>query len=415
MRNKLLSIAVALLASFVLWLYVVTVVNQEVTNEPIDDIAVTFSGSDQIQEDYSLVITEGAEATVDLRVTCSHQTRTRLSSSNISVVVDVSRIREPGEYTLDYTIVYPNGVANSDVTARGTPQRISITVERFTSKTVQVRGVLSGSVAEGYYASAMECSPNEITLEGPESLIDQVSYAQVVIDEANLTETVVQNCEYTLIDGDGNPLENAYVTATSNGVSVETIEVRQPVLRMKDVPLTIEFLEGGGLTSDDMIWNCEPTVVTVAGEPDLLETINSITVAQFDLSTLTESISEDMPVTLPNGLVNVRELESVRVNVSINTNRVATDTVRITDFVVINEPDGLTADVMTVQLSVTIRGPVDEVDQIDASDIRAVVDVDGLSEGTQSVPVTIEIAGSTGVAAIGDYSAAVNLTQESAE
>ena len=98
MKSKLLSIAVALLASFSLWVYVVTVVNQEVSNQPIENIAVTFSGADQIRADSNLVITDGADATVDLRVTCSRQTVTRLSSTNISIVVDVSRIREPGEY-----------------------------------------------------------------------------------------------------------------------------------------------------------------------------------------------------------------------------------------------------------------------------------------------------------------------------
>ncbi len=397
MKSKLLSIAVALLASFSLWVYVVTVVNQEVSNEPIDDIPVTFTGADQIREDYNLVITDGADATVDLRVTCSRQTLRRLSSSNISIVVDVSRIREPDTYTLTYSIAYPTGVANSDVAANGTPRTISITVERFTSKTVPVRGILSGSVAEGYYAAAMECSPNEVTLEGPESLINQ---------------TVVQNCEFTLIDADGNPLESEYVTATANGVTVDTIEVRQPVLLMKEVPLTVEFVDGGGLTSADMIWSCTPNVITVAGEPEVLERTNSITVAQFDLSTLVDAVSEDMPVTLPNDLVNVAELESVRVNVSINANRVATETIRVTEFVPENVPDGLTADVMTVQLSVAIRGPVDQVEQITADDIRAVVDLSGLSEGTQSVPVTIEIAGGGDVAAIGEYSAAVSLTRE---
>lgn len=107
-----------------------------------------------------------------------------------------------------------------------------------------------------------------------------------------------------------------------------------------------------------------------------------------------------------------RKLESVRVNVSINANRVATETIRVTEFVPENVPDGLTADVMTVQLSVAIRGPVDQVEQITADDIRAVVDLSGLSEGTQSVPVTIEIAGGGDVAAIGEYSAAVSLTRE---
>ena len=58
MKSKLVSMAVALLASLCLWIYVVTVVNQEVTNEPINDVAVTFYGADQIRADSNLVITK---------------------------------------------------------------------------------------------------------------------------------------------------------------------------------------------------------------------------------------------------------------------------------------------------------------------------------------------------------------------
>lgn len=412
MKSKLMSMVLALLASICLWIYVVTVVNQEVSNQPIDNIPVTFYGADQIRADSNLVITDGADATVNLRVTCSRETLTKLSSSNITITVDVSRIKEPGEYTLTYTTSYPSGVSNSEVVANGSPKTISFTVERFTSKTVPVRGVLSGSVAEGYYASAMELNPSELLLEGPESLVNLVSYAQVILDQEELTETVIQSCPFTLIDENGNPVDDENVTASSNGVAVDTIEVRQPVLLMKEVPLAVEFIEGGGLTANDVTWTCEPNTITVAGEPEVLETVNQITVKQFDLADVTGSISEDLPVTMPNGLVNVTELESVHVNLSINTKRIGTKNVRVTDFVTINNREGYSADVMTVQLTVTLRGPIEEVEALTADDVRAVIDVNELHEGTQSVPVTIEVYGSDSVAAVGEYTAAVSLTQD---
>ena len=412
MKSKLMSMVLALLASVCLWIYVVTVVNQEVSNQPIDGIPVTFYGADQIRADSNLVITEGADATVNLRVTCSRQTLTELSSNNITITVDVSRIDKPGEYTLPYSISYPTGVSNSDVVASGSPQNITFTVERYTSKSVPVRGVLSGSVAEGYYASAMELNPSELLLEGPESVVNQVSYAQVILDQQDLTETVIQACPFTLIDENGDPVEADGITASSNGVVVDAIEVRQPVLRMKGVPLAVEFIDGGGLTGSDVTWTCEPDTITVAGEPEVLETVNQITVKQYDLSAVTGTISEDLPVTMPNGLVNVTELESVHVNVSINSGRIATKNVRVTEFVTVNDRDGYTANVMTVQITVTLRGPIDAVEAITEDDVRAVIDVNDLHEGTQSVPVTIEVTGSDSVAAVGEYTAAVSLTQD---
>ena len=415
MKSKLLSILIALLASFCLWIYVVTVVNQEVNNEPINGIPVTFSGADQILEDSNLIITEGDDTLVDLRVSCSRQTLTKLSKDSISVVVDVSRIKTPGEYTLPYTVVYPTGVSSSEVSYSGTPRNITFTVELFTSKSVPVRGILAGSVAEGYYAPALECTPNEIVISGPEPLVNKVSYAQVILERENLTETVTQSCAFTLIDSEGNAVESEYISASVDGVRLSTIEVRQSVLQMKDVPLIVEFLEGGGATAADVIWTCEPNIITIAGEQEVLEKINQITVAQYDLAKLVNSVSEDMPVTLPNDVINVTELETVRVNISINTNKLSTKMVRATNFEVINVPEGYTADVMTVQLSVTLRGPIEEINRISEGNITVVIDASSLHEGTQSVPAVIEISGGGSVGSIGEYTAVVSLTQESEE
>ena len=412
MKSKLVSMAVALLASLCLWFYVVTVVNQEVSNQPINDVPVTFYGADQIRADSNLVITDGADTTVNLRVTCSRSTLQKLSSTNISLIVDVSRIKEPGEYSLPFTFSLPSGVSNSDVTFKGAPAAIDFTVERFASKTVSVRGILDGSVESGYYAASIECSPNEVLLEGPESLINSVSYAQVILSQDNLTETVIQSCPITLIDDNGETVDATNITVTANGTVVDSIEVRQPVLQMKEIPIVVEFMDGGGVTADDMLYSCDPQTITVAGEPEVLEKTNQLTITKVDLSQFIDPIAQDIPVALPNGLVNVTELENVFVDISVNTARIGSKTLRVTDIVTVNEPDGYTVNVMTMQLTVTVRGPIDEVNALEAEDLQAVIDASSLHEGTQSAPVTIEVSGGGTVAAIGQYSAAVSLVKE---
>lgn len=412
MKSKLVSMAVALLASLCLWFYVVTVVNQEVSNQPINDVPVTFYGADQIRADSNLVITDGADTTVNLRVTCSRSTLQKLSSTNISLIVDVSRIKEPGEYSLPFTFSLPSGVSNSDVTFKGAPTAIDFTVERFASKTVSVRGILDGSVESGYYAASIECSPNEVLLEGPESLINSVSYAQVILSQDNLTETVIQSCPITLIDDNGETVDATNITVTANGTVVDSIEVRQPVLQMKEIPIVVEFMDGGGVTADDMLYSCDPQTITVAGEPEVLEKTNQLTITKVDLSQFIDPIAQDIPVALPNGLVNVTELENVFVDISVNTARIGSKTLRVTDIVTVNEPDGYTVNVMTMQLTVTVRGPIDEVNALEAEDLQAVIDASSLHEGTQSAPVTIEVSGGGTVAAIGQYSAAVSLVKE---
>ena len=412
MKSKLLSFAVALLASICLWIYVVSVVNKEVT-DTIMDIPVTFSGEEALQEDLNLVITEGGEATVNLKVTCSRETRLKLSSDNVTLTIDVSRIKKAGEYNMTYTIGYPNGVLNSEITAKGTPTSISFKVEQFIEKTVPVKGVLNGNVSEGYLAGTMEYDYDEIQIEGPEDLVNQVSYAQVIVEQQNLSESITVACPFTLIDENGEAVESDKIIATVNGESITNIEVTQPVWKQKEIPLVLEFIDGGGATSDDVSWSVEPRTITVAGDSALLDQINKLVVGKYDLSEIDESLTETVPVVVPDELMNVDGIETAQVNVSFTG--LSTKTIRITNFEVINVPDGYVEDVKTQQLQVTIRGPVDEISGIAAEDIHAIADLteSQLSEGSRTVPVTFQIDGVSQTAALGnDYEIVVSLERE---
>lgn len=414
MKNKLISFSVALLAAVCLWVYVVTVVNQ-VGTDTLMNVPVIYSGEDQIREDLGLVVTEGADATVNLKVTCRRTTLTKLTSGgapNVSVVVDVSRLKKAGEYDMGYSIVYPNGVSNSDVTAAGTPRSVHFTVEHFLQREIPVKGVLDGSVAEGYYESPMECTPRELTIEGPESEVARVSYAQVVMERTGLTETVSLSCPYTLVDENGDAIESEYITVTDGVTPVSTIEARQPVLALKELPLVLEFTDGGGATSEGVISHVDPMTITVAGDAGVLGGINRIVLGRYDLAQVVEPFDETLPIVLPDDLVNISELQTARVHVEIDENMFATKNIRVTDFWPINRPEGYQVDVLSVQLMVQVRGPKDVVSRITGENLRAIVDAADLNEGTQSVPVSIEISGAAGVAALGEYNASVSLTRE---
>jgi len=414
MKNKLISFSVALLAAVCLWVYVVTVVNQ-VGTDTLMNVPVTYSGEDQIREDLGLVVTEGADATVNLKVTCRRTTLTKLTSGgapNVSVVVDVSRLKKAGEYDLGYSTVFPNGVSNSEVTTTGTPKSIHFTVDHFLTREIPVKGVLDGSVAEGYYESPMECTPRELTIEGPESEVARVSYAQVVMERTDLTETISLSCPYTLVDENGDAIESEYITVTDGGTPVSTIEARQPVLTLKELPLVLEFTDGGGATAEGVISRVEPKTIMVAGDAEVLNGVNRVVLGRYDLAQVIEPFNETLPVVLPDDLVNISGLQTAQVHVEIDEEMFATKNIRVTDFWPINQPEGYRVDVLSLQLMVRVRGPKNVVSRITGENLRAIVDAANLNEGTQSVPVSIEISGAAGVAALGEYNASVSLIRE---
>ena len=90
--TKLLSIV----AAFILWSYFMGAQNPKRTLE-YKDIAVQLTGVDQLYNNYNLKIIEGADATVDVKVSGSTNRLATLTASQIKVQSDVSEsITAPG-------------------------------------------------------------------------------------------------------------------------------------------------------------------------------------------------------------------------------------------------------------------------------------------------------------------------------
>ena len=408
MKSKLLSFSIALLASICLWMYVVSVVNPE-GSKSIYGIPVTFAGEEELREDQSLIITEGSDTTVTLKLNGKRSALNKLESENISVVVDVSRIRKAGDFNMSFNIVYPSGVSESDLSEQDRiPGTVSFSVEPLVTKIIEVKGIFDGNVAEGYMADPMTFDYGEIAIEGPEAQVQSVSYAQVILSRTNLDKTVTTSLPYSLIDEEGNLVVSDEITS-----DVEEIEVTLPILKYKDIPLTVKFLNGGGATSDDVTCDIDPLVITVAGDPALLDSVNQISLGNIDLGDIVSELQTTLPITIPDGLKNVSGDEEADVSVKIRG--LESKTVRASNIRITGEPDGYTAISITQMLQVTVRAPSSEIGRISADNLRVVADLteaELTKEGSYTVPVTIYIDGFEKAGVIGDYTIVVSLESE---
>ena len=408
MKSKLVSFSIALLASICLWLYVVTVVNPE-GSDVIYGIPVTFSGEEALRDDENLIITSGADATINLKVSGKRATLNKLSADNITIIIDVSRIRKAGDFNMSYTITYPSDVSPSDVDVLDrSPASISFTIEHLITKTVEVKGVLDGEVAEGYMMDTMTFDFEEITIQGPEDLVNTVSYAQVILSRDNLDKTVVTALPFSLIDAEGNPVVTNEITS-----DVTEIEVTLPVLKYKELPLTVELVAGGGATEDDVVREITPKTITVAGDPTVLDGINQIDLGKIDLAEILTDTTVSLPIPIPNDVKNISGDEAAEVSIKIRG--LSTKVIRSTTIEFINTPAGYVPISRTQMLQVTVRAPSDIIDQIDSNHLRVVADLaqsELTQEGTSTIPVTIYIDGFAQAGVIGDYSIVASLTNE---
>lgn len=402
-------ILVSILMAFVLWVYVGKEANPIATGT-IRNVQVVFSGLDVLEE-RGLMISDGASQTVSLNIQARREVFKRLSQGDVTVTVDVSGITEPGEQSIPITtriISYPRSITSTDaIDLRYTsPAAVDFTVSRWETKEVDVLAVFEGSVAEGYQRGEITVTPQRISVSGPEELVEQVDHAQVTIAQEGLTETYSEQCSYSLVDLDGG-----VVSSSNLKTDPESVLVTLPVEVLKEVPLTVNLIDGGGATAENAKVTIEPAdTIMVSGSQSDLEGLKEISLGDIDLSDVYGTNTFVKEIELSPELTNVSGITEVKVTVTIQG--LATRTMKVDNIEIINTPGGYEAEAITKSCSVLIRGPEEEVNKVTESQLRIVADLSNTdpSTGSRTVPVKVYLDGSSKVGVVGDYSISVSLS-----
>ena len=411
LNSKAFYMVISLLLAFALWLYVGREANPEVTNT-LNRVQVVFSGLESLEQ-RGLMISEGAEQTVTLRIRATRDVWNRLNQGDTTVTIDVSGIAEPGTQSVSITtrnINFPRSITVMDsIDVQYTsPGAVEFTVSRWATRQVPIQGSFSGSVAEGYQREDFSFAPETITVSGREELVNQVDHALVTVTQEDMSATYSENCPYTLIGADG-----AVIPTDQLETDPATVLVTLPVVQQKEVELTVEVIPGGGATEDDVTVEIEPSSIMVSGDGDDLAGLTSISLGEIDLSQVFGSRQVfQMPIDLDASLTNVSGITEATVTVTVQG--LSTRILQVSNISFINKPEGYRAEAVTQSCSVQIRGSEEAVEAVTASQLRVVADLSEmeLATGSQTIPVRVYLDGGSDVGVVGEYNIVVSLTRE---
>lgn len=416
MRNKKwLSLLLAVAISVGLWVYVVAVKNPEGEME-LKNVPVYFSGEDVLREDYDLLLTDSNIAsgvTLTFYGKLSDLNKLRDAKSDLAVTININHLRSAQNYNLSYDltdVTLPSSVSATDISlTKVFPKTVGFTLENMVKKPVDVRIQQKITMSEGYMTSRMTQNYEQITVEGPAELVDQVYYAQAILERENVDQTITATLPLTLIDSNGEIISSDSLTT-----SVTEVEVSVPVLMYKEVPLVPSFVYGGGITEADVVSEVEPRFVRLTGEASALEGVQNITLSNIDLAGMqanTETVTRSIPVPTDCTLVSGEQQEAV-ISVQIKNKTITRIRVSSSHFQYIGLADDLAVVPKTTVLSITIRCNETDADQITEDHLRVVADCTGLSTTKNlTMPVKIYVDGfsGAGVVAEADYSVLVDI------
>lgn len=394
MKSKVFTIILSVAIAFVLWAYVVTV-EQTHIELTIYNIPVVMDG-ETVLRDKGLMITSGSDQTVNLTLSGKRSELSKLKNSDITVLVDLTRIYEAGQKTLSYDVSFPGN--NSIEIVRRKPESVSIQVAAWETKDIDVQVITTGKPAEGFRIDEanISASPQRTNISGPKELIDRISMAKIVVDMEGAEKAFGERVKITLCDSNGNPLDVRNVV-----VDNDMVTVRVPLLKEKEISLILPILPGGGLTEADVTTEMSTEKIVVSGSPAIIEKLSdSITLGSLDLSKETKDFKDRAyEFTLPSG---VKSNAGTTVYVSLTLP--ATETKEITilneQIKVINVPEGYDAKAVG-SLTVTVRGKVGSLSDFNASDIQATVDLKGSAEKKDYI-VRFEVSENLQVGVVGE-------------
>lgn len=410
-KDKILSMLLSLLIAICLWIFVVTTVTPD-DSQWIYNIPVTFTNEDGLFSDRNLTLIEGRDATVSLRLSGKRQDLLKLNNTNISILVDLSRVTEPGDWHLSYEHELPDTVSSSDISIEGrSTTTVDIVVDKLATKEVEVQGEFVGDIASGYVQEPMQLEYETVEISGPKELVNQVDHAKVVLERTNLSKSVSDVLSVVLVDSEGETVESDELKC-----SVREIGVEMAVFMVKDVQLTATLIPGGGATEDHAICTIEPSSISVKGEPEELEALNSINLGNIDLAAVQKKETKEFDIVVPNGMTNLTTGDTAKVTVEIRN--LKTSTFQVTNIEYTNGPTGNYRVILgTNSLTVQVRGLEDEINELAESNIRAVADLSGINNATGrfQVPVEIYVDGFADVGAIGTYRVYISIYEGAEE
>ena len=226
-----------------------------------------------------------------------------------------------------------------------------------------------------------------VLVEGASHRLDEVAIVKAVVDIDKLSNvkvgtTTLSDIPLIAYDADGNKVD---VEIVPSKVSA-TIKITSP---SKEIPIKLNVK---GKLEDVAIKSLTPSVktVTVYGNQETIDTIEFLPVT-VDVTGVKEDKTYSINLTKPTG---IREISVKTITVELEVGSIVSRDIPNIPIDAVNLQSGYTVQVIGEQnrtATAIVKGSKEVVDSIDASEIQAYVNLEGLGAGEHTV--TVEVTG----------------------
>lgn len=392
LMNNLGLKLLAFLFAFMLW---IGVMNQDnpITEETFDDIPVIVEHAEIItQSQKSYQIIEDTE-TVSVTVSAKRSELEKIKAENIIVTADMKEMYLESQIPVSVSIPgieYESAVAS--------PRNIQVKIENNKSNSFPITVTTTGAVRDGYVLGTVEADPEGVVLNGPETMIENISKVVAEVDVSGLSKDSVLDAAVVCYDKDNNRISSDQLTSN---LGTEGVKVRVTLYRTENVPVTVDtsWIEAAdGYSVAEVSWS--PQEIKVAGDDDALNRIEEIRIpakaaAVSGVAQKTEKTIDVTPY-LPEGIKLAEEgANNILVTIRVQKDGTKNIEIPVGSITVKNLNENLTMSYLEGDnLEIHLTGRQEVLDLLDADVIAGSVSIDLAKyreAGEYEVPVALEV------------------------
>ena len=305
----------------------------------------------------------------------------QLSVDNFEATVDLLGL-EAGQHEVPVTVT----TTEDDIAILSVnPSRITVNLQEIAERKlrVRVRVIDEESIPLGYTSRLPVATPEQITVRGAKESVELVAEAVIDVSLRNARDTVVQQEAPVLFNAAGNRILGLLVSPST--ITVTVVVERQVGYRDVTVRATTQGSPAPGYWISNI--SVEPALVTVYGQQSEIEALPGfLDTEPIDLEGATNDVIKRVPLNLPANVLVLGEgagEEGILVQISVQP-LLGGQTIR-SQLELRRLSFGLTATASPTSVDVILSGPLPALQELQSTDVRAVLDLFGLGRGTHKV------------------------------
>ena len=383
----------SLISALVLWVFVINTKNPI---EPYDmkNRAIVLKGTNLLEDRGFVIKNETALREQKVRVVVRGPRfqieKVKANPDLVEIKIDVTKYVNNISTSMDMVapvIPIDVSVPLGLTVVEQSPKVVEVIFEREKTVTKTIEYAITGDLNKDYQTLTPKIVPDKIDIWGAESYMDEIVTVQVDINVENFSEDVLTyQTPIKIYDAEGNEI-------TQLKQSHQYAEVTLPIGKKKVVPLEMQFtgqLPEGFVQINSVVY---PQSITIIGKPELVDSINSIKLANISLDNIIQTSKINTKFILPAGIGYLDQIENnAVVTIQVKEQSVYDYNLDLSKSVpsITNQGEDFEYEIISSEITVKVKSIAEDLLKIHPRDVVVGINMQGYGEGEHEIPLDLQ-------------------------